>query len=60
MDGGVMGEVIYEDTDQRITRDEDGVEHVEWLNPQATGARLAAIEAWIGLQDNGFQPGVVA
>lgn len=52
-----MAEIIYEDTDQRITRDDDGVEQVEWLNPAATGARLAAIEAWIGQRDETFEPG---
>jgi len=34
---------IYEDTDKRIERDDTGAERTVWTNPNADGARLAAL-----------------
>lgn len=34
---------IYEDTDKRVERDSDGNERTMWTNPNADGARLAAL-----------------
>jgi hypothetical protein len=36
--------VIYEDTDKRIERDENGEDHTIWTNPNAVEAQLADIQ----------------
>jgi hypothetical protein len=36
-------QTIYEDTDKRVEQDDNGDQRLIWTNPDADGARLAAL-----------------
>lgn len=47
-----MWEIVYEDTDKRIERNEDGNERTTWTNPEAVGAQLADLQARVARLEN--------